>query len=407
MKALVTGGGGFLGRAIVELLLERGDSVRSFSRGTYPALQASGVEQWPGDLSDSQAVRQACEGCDVVFHVAAKAGLWGKYEEFYATNVTGTRNVVAACRTVGISRLVYTSSPSVVFNGADMEGADESAPYATHFTAAYPATKAEAEKMALDANGHDLATVALRPHLIWGPRDTHLVPGILERGRAGKIKKLGSEPKRVDFTYITNAADAHLLAADRLAPGSPIAGRAYFITNGEPVVLWDFINRLLAVAGIPPVRTTVSPRVAYAAGWVAEKVWRTFRLSGEPLMTRFLAEELATSHWFNIDAARRDLGYVPRVSMEEGLQRFKEWLQKNQRQKGQEGHQGQKGLIRTFLVSLMSLFVPVVPGVPGFLTPPYPSSPKTPGCWAFRRSCEEGPAWRVRGSGRTTPGGAG
>ena len=325
-KALVTGGGGFLGRAVVELLVQKGDTVRSFSRGIYPQLDALGVEQQRGDLADPEAVRQACRGCEVVLHVAAKAGLWGRYEDFHEANVVGTRNVIAGCRAAGISRLVYTSSPSVVFNGADMEGVDESAPYPTHFTSPYPATKAGAEKMVLEANGPDLATVALRPHLIWGPRDTHLVPGILERGRAGKIKRLGSSPKRVDFTYITNVADAHLLAADRLRPGSPIAGRAYFITNGEPVVLWDFIDRLLAVAGIAPVRGTVSPRVAYAAGWVAEGVWRALRLSGEPLMTRFLAEELATSHWFNIDAARRDLGFSPRVTMEEGLQRLKEWL---------------------------------------------------------------------------------
>ncbi len=328
-KALVTGGGGFLGRAVVELLVQKGNIVRSFSRGIYPELDALGVEQQRGDLADSEAVRQACRGCDVVIHVAAKAGLWGRYEDFYQANVVGTRNVIAGCRAAGIPRLVYTSSPSVVFDGADMEGADESAPYPTHFNSAYPATKAEAEKMVLDANGPDLATVALRPHLIWGPRDTHLVPGILERGRAGKIKRLGSKPKRVDFTYITNAADAHLLAADRLSPSSPIAGRAYFITNAEPVVLWDFINRLLAVAGIPPVRATISPRVAYAVGWFAESVWRTLRLGGEPPMTRFLAEELATSHWFNIDAARRDLGYTPQVSMEEGLQRLKEWLERD------------------------------------------------------------------------------
>jgi len=325
-EALVTGGGGFLGRAVVDLLLQRGDRVRSFSRGMYPELAALGVEQQRGDLADPDAVREACRGCEIVFHVGAKAGLWGRFEDFYKANVTGTRNVIAACRAAGISRLVYTSSPSVVFNGADMENANESEPYPTHFNSAYPATKAEAERMVLEANDQGLATVALRPHLIWGPRDTHLVPGILERGRAGKIKRLGNTPKRVDFTYITNAADAHLLAADRLSPNSPIAGRAYFITNGEPVVLWDFINRLLEVAGIPPVRACVSPRVAYTAGWVAESVWRTLKLGGEPPMTRFLAEELATSHWFNIDAARRDLGYNPRVSMEEGLQRLKEWL---------------------------------------------------------------------------------
>jgi nucleoside-diphosphate-sugar epimerase len=329
-KALVTGGGGFLGFAVVELLAQRGDTVRSFSRGTYPELDALGVEQRRGDLADAGAVRKACRGCEVVLHVAAKAGLWGRYEDFYRANIIGTRNVIAGCRAAGISRLVYTSSPSVVFSGSDMEGTDESVPYPTHFNSAYPATKAEAEKMVLQANGPELATVALRPHLIWGPCDTHLVPGILERGRAGRIKRVGNTPKRVDFTYVTNAADAHLLATDRLSPDSPLAGRAYFITNGEPVVLWDFIDQLLAVAGIPPVRATVSPRVAYAVGWIAEGVWRTFRLAGEPPMSRFLAEELATSHWFNIDAARRDLGYNPRVSMEEGLRRLKEWLDTGQ-----------------------------------------------------------------------------
>ncbi|RPI29416.1 MAG: NAD-dependent epimerase/dehydratase family protein [Acidobacteria bacterium] len=326
MKALVTGGGGFLGSAVVELLLRRGGSVRNFSRGYYPELEANGVEQFRGDLADREAVGRACANCDIVFHTAAKAGLWGPFPDFYEANVTGTRNVISACRDLGISRLVYTSSPSVVFNGEDMEGADESVPYATHFKSPYPATKAEAEKMVREANGPTLATVALRPHLIWGPRDTHLVPGILERGRAGKIKKLGKEPKSVDFTYITNAAQAHLQAADRLTPDSPIAGRAYFITNGEPVVLWDFINRLLAAADIPPVAATVPPRLAYCAGWLSETVWRTLHLSGEPPMTRFLAEELGTSHWFNIDAARRDLGYRPEVSMEEGLRRLKQWL---------------------------------------------------------------------------------
>jgi len=259
MTVLVTGGGGFLGREVIELLLRRGLTVRSFSRGYYPDLEARGVMQVRGDLADADRVLEACLDCDLVFHVAAKAGLWGRYEDFYSANVIGTRNVIDACRAAGITRLVYTSSPSVVFNGEDMEGVDESVPYATRFKAAYPATKAEAEKMVLAANGSRLATVALRPHLIWGPGDTHLVPGILERGRAGRIRKLGDAPKRVDFTYVTNAAQAHLLAADRLSPGSPIAGRVYFISNGEPVVLWDFIDRLLETAGIPPVSKSVSP----------------------------------------------------------------------------------------------------------------------------------------------------
>ncbi len=187
MKALVTGGGGFLGKAIVKLLLARGDQVRSFSRNTYPALAELGVEQQSGEIGDAAAVVRAVEGCDIVFHVAAKAGVWGPYEEFYRANVLGTRNVIEACRQHGIRRLVYTSSPSVVFDGTDMEGVDESVPYPEHFEAFYPQTKAEAEQLVLQANDDTLATVALRPHLIWGPEDNHLVPRILERGARGRL----------------------------------------------------------------------------------------------------------------------------------------------------------------------------------------------------------------------------
>ncbi len=326
MKALVTGGGGFLGRAIVQSLLERGASVRSFSRGDYPDLRAQGVQVMQGDLAEYGAIRQACYDRDIVFHVAAKAGVWGRHADFYNANVVGTRNVLAACRDRGISRLVYTSSPSVVFNGRDMQGADESVPYPDHFTACYPATKAEAEKLVLATNGTDIATVALRPHLIWGPGDTHLIPGILARARQGRMKKVGKDSKLVDFTYIDNAAEAHILAADRLTAGSPIAGRPYFITNGEPVEIWGFINTILNLAEIPPIRGSVPSALAYLGGALAEKVWKTFQLKGEPPMTRFLAQELATAHWFTIDAARRDLGYEPRVKISEGLERLKEWM---------------------------------------------------------------------------------
>ena len=182
MKALVTGGGGFLGGAIVRLLVARGDSVQSLARGAYSWQKALGVETFVGDLADPGVVARAAEGCDVVFHVAAKAGIWGPVADYQRANVEGTRNVVAACRSRGVGRLVYTSSPSVVFNGQDMENIDESAPYPTHHDAAYPATKAEAERLALAANDADLAVVALRPHLIWGPGDNPLVPRILARG---------------------------------------------------------------------------------------------------------------------------------------------------------------------------------------------------------------------------------
>lgn len=326
MKALVTGGGGFLGAVIVRMLRERGDQVRSFSRGAHPELGGLGVEQVRGDLSQPRLLKEAAEGCDIVFHVAAKAGIWGSYEEFYDANVSGTINVLDACRANNISRLVYTGSPSVIFDGRDVEGGDEALPYPARYHAHYPRTKALAEQLVLDADSSDLATVSLRPHLIWGPGDNHLVPRIIAKGRAGKLRRIGKRPCLVDTVYVDNAAQAHLLAADRLLPGSGIAGKAYFISNGEPLPLWEMVNRILAAAGLPPETRSVPPGLAYAAGAVCEGLWSLLRLSGEPPMTRFVAKELATAHWFKIDAARRDLGYQPQVSIDEGLERLRRWL---------------------------------------------------------------------------------
>jgi nucleoside-diphosphate-sugar epimerase len=326
LRALVTGGGGFLGGAIVRRLVERGDAVRSLARGDYPALREIGVETVRGDLVDADCVRRAVEGCDVVFHVAAKAGVWGPFKEYYRANVTGTRHVIDACRAAGVGRLVYTSSPSVVFDGRDVEGADESAPYPTRFEAPYPATKAEAERHVLSAAGPELATVALRPHLIWGPTDNHLVPRILARARAGRLRRIGRANKRIDATYVDNAADAHLLAADHLFPGSPISGRAYFIAQGEPIPLWDLVNKILQAGGLPPVKRSVPLPLARAAATLFEAAYRAAGSSTEPPLTRFVVRELAAAHWFNLDAARRDLGYNPRVSTDEGLARLAAWL---------------------------------------------------------------------------------
>jgi nucleoside-diphosphate-sugar epimerase len=333
MNALVTGGGGFLGKAIVTRLVARGDTVTSFARGNYPELQALGVKVVQGDLGDADAVQRAAAECDIIFHVAAKPGIWGLYQEYYRTNVVGTEYVIKACRACGIARLVFTSTPSVVFDGKDQEGIDESVPYPQHYHAYYPQTKALAERLVLQANDGNFATVALRPHLIWGPGDNHLVPRILARARAGMLRRIGRRDNRVDCTYIDNAADAHVLAADRLAPGSAIAGKAYFISQGDPWPLWDLVNAILKAADMPPVIRTVPPSVAYAAGWAFEMTYRLLGLTGEPRMTRFLARELSTAHWFNIDAARRDLGYAPSVSIEEGLRRLRESLGKEPRTK--------------------------------------------------------------------------
>ncbi|MGH7171911.1 MAG: NAD-dependent epimerase/dehydratase family protein [Gemmataceae bacterium] len=325
MNALVTGGGGFLGAAIVRRLRERGDAVHSFSRRRYPALDVLGVTQHQGDLADAIAVSRAAADCDIVFHVAAKAGVDGRYRDYHRANVLGTANVLTACRHHGIARLVYTSSPSVVFTGCDMAGVEESVPYAAHYEAAYPQTKAIAERMILQASGPLMATVALRPHLIWGPGDNHLIPRILARARAGRLRRIGVESKLIDHVFIDDAANAHLLAADRLVPRSPITGKAYFITQGEALPLWDLVNRILHAAGLGPATRSIPAGLAYAAGGIMEMIYGVFWPCEEPPLTRFVARELATAHWFDIAAARRDLGYEAMVSLDEGLRRLTIW----------------------------------------------------------------------------------
>jgi nucleoside-diphosphate-sugar epimerase len=321
-EVLVTGGGGFLGGAIVRHLLDAGFRVRSFARGDYPDLAALGVTVIRGDLADQKAVEAACAGCSVVFHNAARAGVWGDYEAFRRPNVLGTLHVLRACHASGVERLVYTSSASVVFGDRDIEGGDESLPYPDRPRSPYTATKAEAERMVLAANRPTCKTLSLRPHLIWGPGDTQIIPRILAMARDGKVRRVGHGKNRVDTTYIDNAAEAHLLAAAALDRNPRAAGRAYFISNGEPVNLWELIDTILKLAGIPPISGSIPKGLAVGLGTVLETVHRALKRPGEPRMTRFLAEELATTHWFDISAARRDLGYVPAVSMEEGLRRL-------------------------------------------------------------------------------------
>jgi len=325
MKILVTGGGGFLGQALCRGLVARGHQVLSFNRGHYPALQAMGVGQIQGDLADADAVRHAVAGVDAVFHNAAKAGAWGSYESYHQANVVGTQNVLDACRAHGIGRLVYTSTPSVTHRATHpVEGGTaDTVPYGEDFKAPYATTKKIAEQAVLAANGPDLATVALRPRLIWGPGDQQLLPRLVERARAGRLRFVGDGENRIDTTYIDNAAQAHFDAFDHLAPGAACAGRAYFISNGDPTTVREIVNALLAAAGAPQVTKTLPFGAAYAIGAICESVWPLLRLEGEPPMTRFLAEQLSTTHWYDMAPATRDFGYVPRVSTVEGLARLR------------------------------------------------------------------------------------
>jgi nucleoside-diphosphate-sugar epimerase len=325
LKVLVTGGGGFLGRYIVEHLVDRGDAVRTLARGRYPELDALGVETFQGDIRSADAVQAACHDMDAVIHTAAVAGIWGPWEHYYGINTVGTHNVVAACQKQGVGRLVYCSSPSVTFDGGDQENIDETAPYPQRWLCHYPHTKALAEQHVLAANGQGgLLTCALRPHLIWGPRDQHLIPRLLDRARRGRLVRVGDGKNLIDMVYVENAAAAHVQALDALKPGAAVCGRTYFISQGEPVNCWQWIDEILALAGLPPVRRAISFRTAWRLGAAMETVHRALRLQSEPRMTRFLAAQLARHHYFNIARAKNDFGYSPRISTTEGMQQLRE-----------------------------------------------------------------------------------
>ena len=328
MKILVTGGGGFLGQALCRGLVERGHAVASFNRGHYPELDGLGVRQLRGDLADRDAVLAAMRGMDAVFHNAAKAGAWGPYDDYHRANVVGTDNVIAACRAHGVGRLVYTSTPSVTHRATHpVEGGTaDDVPYGEGLKAPYAATKMLAEKAVLAANDAALATVALRPRLIWGPGDRQILPRLVERANAGRLRIVGSGDNRVDCTYIDNAAQAHFDAFERLAPGAACAARAYFISNGEPLPMRELLNRLLRAANAPEATKAIPFRAAYAIGIACEALWQALPLRGEPPMTRFLAEQLATAHWYSMAPAHRDLGYLPKVSLDEGFRRLREHL---------------------------------------------------------------------------------
>lgn len=332
MKALVTGGGGFVGGAIVRALLERGDEVTTFSRGDYPELAALGARHVRGDVADHLDVAEVVAGQDAVFHVASLVKPFGKPADFDRINIVGTQNIIDACIEQSVGLLVNTSTPSVIHDGVNDEGIDESKPYPAHHDCDYFRSKAEAERRVSAANGAALAdggtlyTTSIRPHGVYGPGDTSLFPLLIARAKAGRLRVVGSGDTKVDWTFIDNAVHGHLLALAALKGGGPAAGKVYFIADDNPVNPWEFFNGILAELDLPRISGSVSLGTAKTLGGVAETVWRWFGLAGEPPGTRAMASILGTSHWFDLSAAKNDLGYTPIVSPEEALARTVPYL---------------------------------------------------------------------------------
>lgn len=324
MKTLVTGGGGFVGGALCRRLHDLGHDVTALGRRPNPALDAEGIRTAIHDLAQPDAaagLARLLAGVDCVFHTAAHVKMWGPREAFVRGNIDATNSVIAACRAAGVRRLVFTSSPSVVAADHDLRGIDESQPYPSRYRALYPKTKAAAERAVLAAHGDALRTIALRPHLIFGPGDTNLVPTILKRARAGRLVQVGDGKNLVDLTFIDDCVSAHVLAAAALDERSSAGGRAFFISQGAPVSLWEWIGRVLALHDEPPVRRRISTTTAQLLATVAETVWKTCGLASDPPLTRFLAEEMATDHYFDISAARRELDYSPSCTVWEATDR--------------------------------------------------------------------------------------
>lgn len=326
MLVLVTGCGGFLGRHVVDQLLDRGDQVRGFARSEYPQLTRRGIDLRRGDVADAAAVEQACRGVDAVVHCAAVAGIWGEWRHYHAINTLGTYHVIEACRRQGVPILVHCSSPSVTFDGSDQSGIDESAPYPTRHLCHYSHTKALAEQAVLAAHRTgSLHTAALRPHLIWGADDPHLFPRLIDRARRGRLRVVGDGTNRIDTVHVQNAAAAHLNALDHLSGADPPGGgRPFFITQDEPVLCWEWIAQVLEIAGVSAPRHRIGRRMAWRIGAALEMVYHLARIKREPPMTRFLAAQLASDHYFNISAAKRLLGYRPSLTTAEGLQQLRD-----------------------------------------------------------------------------------
>ncbi|MBC61133.1 MAG: 3-beta hydroxysteroid dehydrogenase [Zetaproteobacteria bacterium] len=322
---LVTGGGGFLGKEICKQLVERGYQVSSFSRKTYFELEKMGIKSFQGNLCNYESILPALSKCDSIIHTASLAGIWGDKQQYYQTNIIGTRNLLIAARESSIKRFIYTSSPSVVFEDKDIKGSDESISYSKKFTCTYPYTKKEAEKEVLQSSDiNSYVSVALRPHLIWGPGDPHFLPRLLSQSKAKKIRRVGNGKNLVDIIHVKNAAYAHVLALENILENKNMHGKAYFLGQERPVNLWDFLNQLLSCYNEKQITKKIPFPFAYTMGYLLEKIYKIFNwVNKEPPMTKFLALQMSKSHYFSHENAKKDFSYKPIISIEEGLEELK------------------------------------------------------------------------------------
>jgi nucleoside-diphosphate-sugar epimerase len=320
MRVLVTGATSLIGRGVVTRLQDRGDVVTVFQRRP----SGLGTAEHLGDIADPSAVAAAMAGNEAVVHLAGRVAVTGPWSQFEETNIVGTHNVIDAARESGVSRFVHVSSPSVAHGGQSLVGASAGAADPDKTRGHYATSKAQAELMALAADTPDLAVVAIRPHLVWGPGDTQLVARIVSRARAGRLAIVGSGAALIDTTYVDNAADALVAALDR-AP--ELGGRALVVSNGQPRPVRELVNRIVIAAGVEPPRIKVPYRMARTGGLVVERIWERQGRKDDPPMTSFLAEQLGTAHWFDQRETRRTLRWEPAVSLAEGFRRLHTWFE--------------------------------------------------------------------------------
>ena len=331
MKVIVTGGMGFLGNSLVSKLLDCGYEVHAVGRTKEPKKEKLllGIQYHACDLANNFLDDKILKNTDLVVHTAAKAGVSGNYHDYYLANFTATKNLLDSCRSSGISRFIHTSTPSVVFTKNPIQNGNEILPYLSHSLSPYASTKAMAEKLVLQANNPPhLQTLALRPHLVWGKGDPHLLPRVIKRHKEGKLKIVGLGNNQVDLTHIVNVTHAHMLAIDAIMKNKELGGKPYFIGQEEPVVLWDWLNDLFSSLKLAPVTKKISFRIAYHIGWVMEMLWKLLSIGGDPPMTRFVASQLAHDHWFSSKNAKEDFGYSPILSMQEAMKETLPWLKK-------------------------------------------------------------------------------